>query len=53
MNHLLELGAIQRATVQWDLRSMWNQAPHGLLWWMFLGLIAGWLAGKVSRGHGF
>ena len=24
-----------------------------LLEWLIVGLIAGWLAGKVSRGHGF
>ena len=26
---------------------------HGLLWWIIVGLIAGWLAGKVMRGGGF
>ena len=26
---------------------------RGLLWWIVLGLIAGWLAGKLSRGRGF
>jgi uncharacterized membrane protein YeaQ/YmgE (transglycosylase-associated protein family) len=26
---------------------------RGLLWWIFLGLIAGWLAGKIARGRGF
>src|SRR3974390_3748553 len=26
---------------------------HGLIWWIFLGLIAGWLAGKLARGRGF
>ena len=27
--------------------------PHGLLGWILLGLVAGWLAGKVARGRGF
>jgi uncharacterized membrane protein YeaQ/YmgE (transglycosylase-associated protein family) len=27
--------------------------PHGLLAWLFLGLVAGWLAGKLSRGRGY
>src|SRR5262245_14690261 len=27
--------------------------PKGLLAWLFLGLVAGWLAGKLSRGRGF
>lgn len=26
---------------------------HGLLAWIVIGLIAGWLAGTVSRGRGF
>jgi uncharacterized membrane protein YeaQ/YmgE (transglycosylase-associated protein family) len=26
---------------------------HPLLFWLLIGLIAGWLAGKVSRGRGF
>ena len=27
--------------------------PRGLLSWLFLGLVAGWLAGKLSRGRGY
>ena len=27
--------------------------PGGILAWLVVGLVAGWLAGKVSRGHGF
>jgi len=27
--------------------------PRGLIAWLFLGLLAGWLAGKLSRGRGF
>jgi uncharacterized membrane protein YeaQ/YmgE (transglycosylase-associated protein family) len=27
--------------------------PRSLLGWLLVGLIAGWLAGKVSRGRGF
>ena len=26
---------------------------RGLLWWILLGLVAGWLAGKIARGRGF
>ena len=26
---------------------------HGLLSWLLIGLIAGWLAGQISRGRGF
>jgi uncharacterized membrane protein YeaQ/YmgE (transglycosylase-associated protein family) len=25
----------------------------GLLWWIIIGVIAGWLAGKLMRGGGF
>lgn len=44
---------IQEKAVQWDVRSIWIAIPHGLLWWIFLGLVAGWLAGKIARGRGF
>ncbi len=27
--------------------------PHGLWGWLLIGLIAGWLAGKIARGRGF
>jgi uncharacterized membrane protein YeaQ/YmgE (transglycosylase-associated protein family) len=27
--------------------------PRGVIGWLLVGLIAGWLAGKVSRGRGF
>ena len=26
---------------------------HGLIWWILIGLLAGWIAGKISRGRGF
>jgi uncharacterized membrane protein YeaQ/YmgE (transglycosylase-associated protein family) len=26
---------------------------HGLIWWIVVGLIAGWLAGKVMKGGGY
>ena len=26
---------------------------NGLIAWIVIGLIAGWVAGKISRGHGF
>jgi uncharacterized membrane protein YeaQ/YmgE (transglycosylase-associated protein family) len=28
-------------------------SPRSFLGWIFLGLVAGWLAGKLSRGQGF
>ncbi len=24
-----------------------------LLWFLIIGIVAGWLAGKITRGHGF
>lgn len=29
------------------------QARRGLIGWIIIGLLAGWLAGKLSRGRGF
>jgi len=26
---------------------------HGIIWWILVGLIAGWLTGKIMRGEGF
>lgn len=26
---------------------------HGWIWWIIVGLIAGWATGKIMRGHGF
>jgi uncharacterized membrane protein YeaQ/YmgE (transglycosylase-associated protein family) len=26
---------------------------HGLVGWLLIGLVAGWLAGKIARGRGF
>src|SRR2546423_15278975 len=34
----------------YDLRDI---LPHGFFYWIFLGLVAGWLAGKIARGRGF
>jgi uncharacterized membrane protein YeaQ/YmgE (transglycosylase-associated protein family) len=27
--------------------------PQSVIAWILIGLVAGWLAGKISRGHGF
>ena len=27
--------------------------PPGVIGWLIIGLLAGWIAGKVSRGRGF
>ncbi len=32
--------------------SAWLET-HGIVSWIFLGLVAGWLAGKIARGRGF
>jgi uncharacterized membrane protein YeaQ/YmgE (transglycosylase-associated protein family) len=41
---------LQERAIQWDLRSL---EPRGPIGWILIGLIAGWLAGKISRGRGF
>ncbi len=29
------------------------QMQHSLIGWLLIGLLAGWLAGKIARGRGF
>src|SRR5271154_5176888 len=26
---------------------------HGFIWWIIIGLVAGWIAGHLTRGRGF
>jgi uncharacterized membrane protein YeaQ/YmgE (transglycosylase-associated protein family) len=26
---------------------------HGIIWWIVVGLIAGWVAGKIMKGGGY
>lgn len=33
-----------------DIRAV---LPRGFLYWVLIGLVAGWLAGKIARGRGF
>jgi uncharacterized membrane protein YeaQ/YmgE (transglycosylase-associated protein family) len=42
--------AVKATAITWDLRSSF---PHGFFYWVVIGLIAGWLAGKIARGRGF
>jgi uncharacterized membrane protein YeaQ/YmgE (transglycosylase-associated protein family) len=53
MSGLLTSVVMQHPAVSWDVRTVWVEKSHGLLWWIFLGLVAGWLAGKIARGRGF
>jgi len=39
--------------LQTAVRSYWVEMRNPLLGWLVIGLIAGWLAGKLSRGRGF
>src|SRR5258705_11547769 len=43
---LLALLQVHTRTVEVEMR-------YSLLSWLLLGLIAGWLAGKIARGRGF
>jgi uncharacterized membrane protein YeaQ/YmgE (transglycosylase-associated protein family) len=36
-----------------QIRSVWISLPHGFFGWLIIGLVAGWLAGKIARGRGF
>jgi len=46
MNVLLGMIALQQRVVivEWQ---------RGLIGWLLIGLLAGWLAGKMARGRGF
>ena len=39
--------------VFFDERIYYFQYPRGLIGWLLIGLVAGWLAGKIARGRGF
>jgi uncharacterized membrane protein YeaQ/YmgE (transglycosylase-associated protein family) len=39
--------------LQTDVRTYQLELRYSLLTWLLIGLIAGWLAGKISRGQGF
>lgn len=39
--------------LQFDVRTYQVEFRYSLLGWLLIGLIAGWLAGKISRGQGF
>lgn len=36
-----------------ETKGFWIALPSGFWGWIVIGLIAGWLAGKISRGRGF
>ena len=44
--------AIYQTAPGWDVRITWSES-HSLVGWILIGLIAGWLAGKLARGKGF
>jgi uncharacterized membrane protein YeaQ/YmgE (transglycosylase-associated protein family) len=46
MNGMLRMIALQQhvVIVEWQ---------RGLIGWLLIGLLAGWLAGKMARGRGF
>jgi uncharacterized membrane protein YeaQ/YmgE (transglycosylase-associated protein family) len=44
--------ATMLATV-WESRVVVVEYQRSILGWIVIGLIAGWLAGKISRGEGY
>src|SRR5277367_5791076 len=36
-----------------ETKGIWISLPSGFWGWIIIGLIAGWLAGKIARGRGF
>ena len=41
------------ALLQVHTRTVEVEMRYSLLGWLLIGLIAGWLAGKIARGRGF
>ena len=41
------------ALLQTETREYYVRVRHPIIGWLVIGLIAGWLAGKLSRGRGF
>jgi uncharacterized membrane protein YeaQ/YmgE (transglycosylase-associated protein family) len=41
------------AALQTRTRGIAVYLPNGFWYWLIVGLIAGWLAGQLSRGRGF
>jgi uncharacterized membrane protein YeaQ/YmgE (transglycosylase-associated protein family) len=41
------------STVMQETRVVVVDYQRGLIGWIIIGLIAGWLAGKISRGEGY
>jgi uncharacterized membrane protein YeaQ/YmgE (transglycosylase-associated protein family) len=41
------------ALLQVHTRTVEVEMRYSLLTWLLIGLIAGWLAGKIARGRGF
>ena len=45
--------SVQLMSSLYETRGFWIALPSGFWGWIVIGLIAGWLAGKISRGRGF
>jgi uncharacterized membrane protein YeaQ/YmgE (transglycosylase-associated protein family) len=41
------------AAVNSILRIPGGSMVHGIIWWVVVGLIAGWAAGKIMKGGGY
>ena len=41
------------SAVFFDEHILYFQYRRGIISWLLIGLIAGWLAGKIARGRGF
>ncbi len=50
MTLITAISFLQTTTTDVDVRVGW---PNSLFSWILLGLVAGWLAGKLARGRGF
>src|SRR5580658_4068527 len=47
------MASVTLLSAYFDTRGVMIYFPTGFWGWIIIGLIAGWLAGKISRGRGF
>jgi uncharacterized membrane protein YeaQ/YmgE (transglycosylase-associated protein family) len=47
------LASSNLALAAFETRGVAVYLPNGFWYWLIVGLIAGWLAGQISRGRGF
>jgi uncharacterized membrane protein YeaQ/YmgE (transglycosylase-associated protein family) len=42
---------VGQSKINWKFQE--DHVVHGIIWWIIVGLIAGWAAGKIMKGRGY